>query len=67
MPVASELLPTPNIVAPRGDHDVLASPEWFGDGVQSFRQQPLAGGTDRVGRRERLHCPPWAAGNDTNP
>lgn len=37
MPLASERLPAPTIVAPSGC-DVVASPEWFGDGLKSFRQ-----------------------------
>ncbi len=36
MPLASERLPTPTIVASGGD--AVASPEWFGDGLKSFRQ-----------------------------
>jgi hypothetical protein len=36
MPLASERLPTPTIVA--SGSDVVASPEWFGDGFKSFRQ-----------------------------
>jgi len=41
MPLVSESLPVPKIKAVEGVHAV-ASPEWFGDGLQSFRQIAFA-------------------------
>lgn len=37
MPLSSERLPVPSIPSTT-EHDVIASPEWFGDGHKSFRQ-----------------------------
>jgi len=38
MPVGMADLPRPDLKAFAGNPDVVASPEWFGDGAQSFRQ-----------------------------
>ena len=38
MPLAFGMLPPLRIEPALGDVDVAASPEWFGDGMQSFRQ-----------------------------
>ncbi len=46
MPLAFGALPPLRITPPLGDVDIAASPEWFGDGWQCFRQilvrRPLA-------------------------
>jgi hypothetical protein len=38
MPVAAAALPRPRVDAVTDDQDVVASPEWFGDGWNSFRE-----------------------------
>lgn len=38
MPLASEALPTPIRHPSWDEFDIVASPEWFGDGWKSFRQ-----------------------------
>jgi hypothetical protein len=38
MPMEFGMLPALQITPPLGEVDVAASPEWFGDGMQSFRQ-----------------------------
>ncbi len=38
MPLAFGMLPTLRISSSWADADIVASPEWFGDGMQSFRQ-----------------------------